>query len=431
MQFGRAYAQGTERYVGLLSQELRGRGHEVIILAGDPLGHDRPRRPGESISKDPALHAWPTRGPLAVFGSPVEVAHTWLRRFRPDVVHVANPAHVGVGMLVAAIDAGIPTVATIMDYWWVCPKATLLRPGGAICDGRPDWRDCVRCMVSEHDRPRARLLADLPRSLGFVPLALYLSRAIPRGMTAADMSRWPRRRSLLTALLNRVDQVVFPSAATRDAILGHLRHDRWRVVPYGLEPHWFEHDITSRINPGDTLTIGYAGTILPHKGPDLLIRAVRQLNPSDMCVRIAGPAPDAAYRRELERMAEGLPVEFIGPVAPDCMPDFMRSLDVLVVPSRWPENLPLVVLEAQASGIPVVGANVGGIAPQIPDRRCTFAPGSAEELAACIEYVREHRRNIRPARVHTAGEMAASTEMVYREVCSRNEGQSRSSWDAR
>src|SRR5262245_5789789 len=123
MQFGRSYAQGTERYLSTLGRALCGRGHQIAFLAGDPLRQGRQPTLGERQDCDAEheVYTYPTRGWNAVRGLSSRRLKHWLLKHRPDVVHVANPAHIGVGGIIAAYEAGIPTVVTIMDYWWICP----------------------------------------------------------------------------------------------------------------------------------------------------------------------------------------------------------------------------------------------------------------------------------------------------------------------
>src|SRR5262249_39571159 len=94
MQFGRGYSQGTERYLSILAAGLGERGHEAIVLAGDPEGRDARdgqavRRLGERIADEPLTLACPTHTWMAVEGTPAAEFVGLLRELRPDVLHVA------------------------------------------------------------------------------------------------------------------------------------------------------------------------------------------------------------------------------------------------------------------------------------------------------------------------------------------------------
>jgi glycosyltransferase involved in cell wall biosynthesis len=153
-----------------------------------------------------------------------------------------------------------------------------------------------------------------------------------------------------------------------------------------------------------------------------LLTAVRQLGWTQARVRIAGPTSEPGYAETLRQTARGLNVEFLGSLRADQMPAFLRGLDVLALTSIWPENLPFVMLEAQAAGVPVAAGDMPGIADQIANPNLLFQPGSAEALAATLAWAREHPVEARPGRVGTIEQMTEATEAVYRAALERRNG---------
>lgn len=424
MQFGAGYAQGTERYLSILCGGLRRRGHEPLVLAGDPDARRPGAALGQCIADDPPLLHYPARGWMAVEGTPSAELAGVLDEHRPDLVHVANPAHVGLGLVAAARERGIAVVVTVMDYWWVCPKHTLLRPGGTICDGRVSWRECLACIARNRDDSPRRHLARVPLLRSAVLPVLYTAAWRRCGVEPAEIERWKRRRGWIRQTLNQVQAVIFPSRMAETIVGPGVDGPLRRSIPYGLEPHWFAAAAErprERPTSADRLAIGFAGALEPHKGPHLLLEALHELGWRRTQVSIAGPAPHAAYRRRLEQLAGGLAVRFAGHIAPADMPAFVRSCDLLVVPSLWPENLPIVVLEAYAAGVPVVASDVGGIAEIVP-HAALFAPGSPADLAGCLKRWLAAPPAELP-RVCSAEEMVAATESLYDEVRAAPAGQ--------
>jgi glycosyltransferase involved in cell wall biosynthesis len=338
-----------------------------------------------------------------------------LRELDPDLVHLASPAHIGVGIARACRSLGIPFVVTMMDYWWICPRGTLLRDGREPCDASPSGRACLRCVLGSHPPNSLRGIARrtspaLPLDLAFLAAGIAAHGGSPR-----DVPRWLQRREHLVALLADAARVIFPSPATRDRIVPFLRHDRWEEIPYGLEPEWFA--TPRRAQPTREpagLTIGFAGSLQPHKGPDLLLRALRQLGWTRTRVRIAGTPDDPSYVEVLQRLAEGLDVEFPGALDGAGMRGFFADLDLAVVTSRWPENLPYVLLEAQAGGVPVIASNVAGMSHRIPDSRMLFAPGSPEDLARALTEYQACPSTLPLPPVSTLDDMARATDTAYR-----------------
>jgi glycosyltransferase involved in cell wall biosynthesis len=225
-----------------------------------------------------------------------------------------------------------------------------------------------------------------------------------------------RRERFLARCLAAADQIIFPSPATRDAIAPLVGHARWQVIPYGLEEHWFASAPRERRRPREPreLVLGFAGALQPHKGVHVLLAALRRLAWTGTRVRVAGDSDAVAYQERLRREAEGLRVEFTGALSGAEPRAFLGTLDALVVPSLWPENLPYVLLEAQAARVPVIASRVPGMAGQVGDAARLFEPGCAEDLARALARFLERAPCEETARVARLAEMARATEEVYR-----------------
>lgn len=418
MQLGGSYRHGTERYVGSLLASLRADGHDAVCLAGDPRGERGGLPFGAPVDGREEIRHLPSRGWSAVHGFASRRLETWLARFAPDVVHLASPAHVGAGVAIACRRLGIPWVVTMMDYWWVCPRGTLLRDGATPCDGSPAGRACLRCVLAEHPAHSLRGLARRAPAFALLDVAVLLLGTLARGGTPAETARWLRRRERLRVLLDEAARILFPSPATRDRIVPLLAHDRWEEIPYGLGAEWFESLRSARppaLDPG-ALVIGFAGSLQRHKGPDLLLDAVRRLGWTKTRLRIAGTPDDAAFFAELQEQARGLRVDFVGPLGPEEMRAFLRGLDLFVVASRWPENSPFVLLEAQAAGVPVVASDVAGISHRIPDSRMLFVPGSPEDLARALNEFLAAPSSLPAPPISSLDDMTRATEAAYRKA---------------
>lgn len=111
---------------------------------------------------------------------------------------------------------------------------------------------------------------------------------------------------------------------------------------------------------------GFVGRLLPHKGVHVLIKAL----PSAASLVVAGQPRDPEYYSALRRLAVGKSVHFIEDASDTYISALLKSIGALVVPSvsqyggrhySRPELLGLVALEALASGVPVIGSDVGGL----------------------------------------------------------------------
>jgi glycosyltransferase involved in cell wall biosynthesis len=133
-----------------------------------------------------------------------------------------------------------------------------------------------------------------------------------------------------------------------------------------------------------------------------------------------------AFAAEVQAKAAGLPIAFAGEFAPEQAAAIYRDIDVLVVPSLWPENSPLVIHEAFQAGVAVVGSRTGGIPDLIEDNvsGLLFETGSPEDLAGRLrELIANPSRVTTLAagapRVKTIEQDAAEWEDAYAEVIGR------------
>ena len=130
--------------------------------------------------------------------------------------------------------------------------------------------------------------------------------------------------------------------------------------------------------PQDQLMLLFVGRIQPHKGPEVLIRAVAEMLQHTPMLRsklraviMGGPSGNGSSEPErLEALAKFLGVtdvvQFVPPVPHEELSDWYRSADLVCVPS-YSESFGLVALEAQACGTPVVATAVGGLRAAVAD----------------------------------------------------------------
>jgi glycosyltransferase involved in cell wall biosynthesis len=288
----------------------------------------------------------------------------------PDVVHVHHLVHLSTTLLgeLAALD--LPLVVTLHDYWWLCVAGQLLHEGGPhepeAC-GEP----CLRYLLFN-------------RHKAFGPLA-PLFAAYTR-LRAGRFTRWVRERQRrLVGELGRARLVVAPSGSLAD------RYRRAGVDAARLEVSDYGTDLgairrRARVRTGAPLRFGFLGRLVPEKGPHLLLEAFRGLAGEATLELFAAPAPNAGYRARLATLAAESGARFAGPYAAERVGEVLDAIDVLVVPSIWWENSPLVVHEAFAAGAPVIAADAGGMAELVTNERdgLLFAHGDAAALAAAL-----------------------------------------------
>jgi len=301
------------------------------------------------------------------------------------------------------------------------PKPGVRLPSREIIDGVEvhRYRALFRLYGFLLTSPMLKLLrveADLIHAYGFyvtTSLAAGLAakiRRIPFVLTANDAdvgllaSFWERLCGKLYAmtfgklLVACADQVVAVSEANRDDIVGRLgvKPDRVVVVPNGLDFEMFEReaDVTEfRKKHGvEGPLILFVGRITKHKGIQFLIEAAPSILKEFPKARFMIIGEDYGYLGNLRRMVERLGIRdcviFLSRLSQEEIVEAYKSADVFVLPSAL-EAFGLVLVEAMASGAPVVASNYGGIRCLVQDgaNGLTFRTEDSVELADRVERI--------------------------------------------
>ena len=191
------------------------------------------------------------------------------------------------------------------------------------------------------------------------PLVLSLEGGEPGGRFTAN----PRT---LRAALRRATRVVAcaRSLAVSARALAPEVEPRLSVIPNGVEPGLFA-DAPAFSHPRPY--VAAVGRLVPQKGFDVLLEAFARLDAPEVDLLIAGDGPE---RRRLEALRErlglGARVHLLGAVDRATVASLYRGARLVACPSRW-EGLPLVCLEAMASGRAVVASRVDGIPDAVGD----------------------------------------------------------------
>jgi len=163
--------------------------------------------------------------------------------------------------------------------------------------------------------------------------------------------------------LSKVDKIIAVSKAAKRFIQYFTDRDDILVIPNGVD--------INRFKPREKKEFGknllYVGRIVPKKGLHVLLYAMKKVVEKDdeVRLRVAGKGRLLPLMRSLSKMLDiDNNVEFLGYVPDRDLPELYRSSDLLILPSITGESFGITLLEAMASGLPVIGTNVGGV-PEI------------------------------------------------------------------
>jgi glycosyltransferase involved in cell wall biosynthesis len=359
---------GSETVMFQTIQLLEQNGHTVVPFSMEDAAN-KPSRYSSFFVRNvvlepktgPSLAALaPNRWPLAGRGLYSREAEHCLealvRAARPDVAHLHSIYHqLSPSVLPPLRRHSIPTVLTLHDYKLVCPSSIMFADG-AVCE---------RCKGHKYYNAVLR---------GCVHDSRWKAAFCATESTLHDAMGIYRRN---------IDMYIAPSKFLKQKMT-EFGMDGERIVhvpnPINLD------DYSPDSSPGNYIL--FAGRLEEVKGVHLLLEAIAGSEvASRFELKIAG---DGRRRADLEEWCRkhGLTnVTFLGWQDQDSLAELHRGALFAVVPSIWYEVFSLAVLEAQAYGKAVVGANIGGI-PELIDEGRTgllFEAGNVGELRSRIE----------------------------------------------
>lgn len=285
--------------------------------------------------------------------------HEAIAAHDPQVMHVHNTFVAASPSVYGPPSAsGVKVVQTLHNYRFACPKATVFR------DGHP-CTDCVGRSIPWPAIVHACVRGSRPQS-AVVSATLAFHR-------------------YLGTFARRIDAYIALSSFQRQLMVeGGIPADRLRVIPNFLEP-----------DPGTDHAprkgFLYVGRLSEEKGIRPLLRAAAK---EPGILRIAGDGPLAPEVVEAARAGD---LQYLGPIGRSSVIDELRRAVALVVPSVWFEAFPVVVLEAYATGTPVLASRIGSLA-EIVEEGVTgvFAQADdSDELSQRLRWAGHHVEELR------------------------------------
>jgi glycosyltransferase involved in cell wall biosynthesis len=398
---------GTEVYVRGLAERLSALGYANAVAAPATASatYEHAGLPVHRFATDlrPRLDL--------AYGVPDEIAaegfRTIVAQTRPDIVHLhARTAAVSERLVDVAHATGARVIFTYHTPTASCARGTMMLFGEMPCDGIIETKRCLACAVAALGMPRP-----LARAAAMVPETLYAWAAATTGPSRRlSALRIPgligsgQRRFL--DFIVKVDHVVAVSQWVSDVL-------RRNAVPaakitlsrqgIGAPVHLLRPSVLPRL--AGPLKIAYFGRLDRAKGPDLLASALKMIPKALVHVDIYAirqtGGPDQVYDWLAAQAREDPRLTLRTDIAPEKVVGVMADYDLIAVPSRCLETGPLVALEAFGAGVPVLGANLGGIAELVRDGvdGILVPPDDAAAWAATIRRLAEDRHVIEALRV--------------------------------
>jgi glycogen(starch) synthase len=320
-----------------------------------------------------------------------------VREGQYDLVHAQHVMTVPPA-IAAARQSGVPVIATVRDYWPVCYWSDLLhtRSGLALCP------ECTVGNMTRCIQPRAG--AAWPLALPMIP---YMR---------ANLAR--KQRTLADA-----DAVIAVSRRIADDLRARapeLGATRIEVIPNpvdvgALRTLAFRQPMTISAPNGPYAL--YLGKIAPNKGTSFLVPAIERAD-LDWPLIVAGDGPDRSAL-EQDAVESGRDVRVIGWIDQAAAAEWLAHASMLIFPSRGPESLSRVLIEASALGVPIAAMDTGGTRDIIEPGVTGLLSSSPEGLADDVRTLR-HDDALR-ARLGAAARRRVETEFDADVVVARIE----------
>jgi glycosyltransferase involved in cell wall biosynthesis len=331
-----------------------------------------------------------------------------------------------------------------------------LKPG-EFARVRQSHKSPVHALPMRHrfDLWQAQKLAKIVRRDGYALVHTHTARSALVGSLAAAMAGVPMVHHVHSPTLadtthrlrNRINAIVERRCLARAAALitvsqsiadyvetQGLGNVPVRVVPNGVR---MRGPLVQRDTPRDRWVLGAVALFRPRKGVEVLLESMASLVAQDYDIRLraVGAFETPEYESQIKRLADelGLRDRITWRGFQRNVDGELTEMDLFVLPSLFGEGMPMVVLEAMATGVPVVASRVEGVEELIGKNSCgvIVEPGDSKSLVDGLRSILDEQADWRTLR-HAAHRrqveqfsdlvMAKSIAAIYREVLNEKAG---------
>lgn len=291
---------------------------------------------------------------------------------KPDVAHIGHLNHLSTGIVEILFQKKIPILYTLHDFWLMCPRGQFLQTNFGeenfyqICDGQEDSKCAKKCYSGYFSGIKKNYEIDLKYWTEWIHFRMEETKSISK----------------------MVNLFIAPSNYLRNRFINEFQIPEKKIIllNYGFKK------IKNKFQKKNTeFTFGYIGTHIPAKGINILIEAFLQMK-ENAILKIWG-RENSIYTNSLKKLAassvKNKKIIWMGEYENSKIHKKVFSeIDVLVVPSIWGENSPLVIHEAEELKIPVITSNLGGMKELVSHQLngLLFERGNILDLGLQMDY---------------------------------------------
>ena len=322
-----------------------------------------------------------------------QIFEDYFQKINPDIVHIGHLSHLTVLIVKIIKKYKIPILFTLHDFWMMCIRGQLIKDDLSLCNG-PSVEKCAKCNM--------KYFASFEQAKKEIYYSL----------------------NLLKEVNEQIDLFIAPSQFLREKYIEYgIPENKITYMDYGFNLTLFEK---IKKNVSKKIRFGFLGRIIPVKGLTTLINSFNDINHSKAELNIYGKFSNS--HQYLLNRCENSAIHFKGSYKYKDIAKVFSNIDVLIVPSIWYENSPLVIQEGFLAGVPIITSNLGGMAELVQHEKngLLFEPGNVEDLKKKINRFIEDPSLIKkltqkPMNVRSIQQDAQKIIEIYNKLLNSNE----------
>lgn len=337
---------------------------------------------------------------------------SYIENTKPDVVHIHSRVGFPASINMIAFESGAIVCNTIHTYGYICQKRVMIDYKGVLCIGPSDLNKCAVCTGTLNYR-KERILALLRKYNKDLrvkcPGAFKVLQRIKINLKATKHSGYqadkksnnmgnelvPQLAARLNARLKYCvdvlnycsDRIICVSNDVKRTLMNYGVNERKLFVQH-IGSIIAERQIINDQPLREPIVIGNIGGVNYYKGIHVLLSAIGKVRNNNFMVRIYGKYEEEYLQSLMERY-HNLPIEFTGRYKPEELPEILKQIDVMVLPSICNDTAPQTIFESFSGGVPIIASNIGGFPDFVQHNHngLLFEAGNSDDLAAKIDFI--------------------------------------------
>jgi len=306
--------------------------------------------------------------------------------YQPDVIHYQHLMFLSNNIIKQAKKRNIKQLMSLHDFWFQCLTHKRITTDNTLCVN-PTIDKCIKCHTDLLNRT-------LPVPASLKTFSKNFAKKIKNNFYYHYRKKLLKKQLLYRLhshreVLQSVDLVIYPTKFLQDELYQwELKGKNNLISNDGIQDKYFRN---FKKTHSKTLRFGFIGSIVPAKGLMILVKAWEKIKRNHAVLQIYGNfSDDPHYAKNVKQIiANCKNIEIKGAFKPDQIAKIFKQIDVLIIPSTWFENAPLVLRNSFLAKTPVIGTNLGGISELIKDgvNGFLFENENSDDLAKKIDHI--------------------------------------------